>query len=120
MTIIILLAIFTFANAQLQPDKVKHLAAGAIISQTSFVTGQLIWKDAGTSMRLSMYTVIMVAWGKEGYDAFSGGNFSFADFGSTIVSGLTTSLINRWIFRPKKHKSKTDPYDWSKDPLVKN
>lgn len=104
--IIILFLFPVILKAQLSEDNVYHSVAGYGISQTSFLIINELSNDYKLSFRASSMLVITGAFGKEYYDSFTTGNFSFKDIGFTCISGIITSYLNRQIFRKINKKKK--------------
>lgn len=94
----------------LKNDKFKHICAGVVISEVTYVGSNLIWKDPGVSFRMSIAINVSVSTYKEMYDSMNGGDWSFKDQGFTIASGLIVSGINyaaqKWLFNLKENKYK--------------
>ncbi|GAG32535.1 unnamed protein product [marine sediment metagenome] len=116
--LLIFLLIPICLNAQIEnipQDKVKHFIAGSIISGTTYTLSYKLQPDE--RFRLSMYTVTLTAFGKEIYDSYNGGEFSFTDIGCTLLIGCLTSII---IYKIHTRKKKTIYNEWllSDEPLI--
>lgn len=69
----------------LQRDKLKHLAVGLVLSCAVFaVTHSLTWTWAVT---------IIVALGKEAYDATGRGHVEYRDFVATILPACAPTIL---------------------------
>jgi hypothetical protein len=71
-----------------QPDKLKHLAIGLAVACAVYaVTGDLRW---------TWGAVIVIAAGKEAYDATGRGHVEYRDFVATILPALAPTI---WHWR---------------------
>lgn len=100
--IVILFLFPLITNAQLAKDKYYHAGAGVVISEGTFLLSQKLWQDNKLSCRMAVSLTAYSAFGKEMFDAFSGGRFNWNDAVFTFTSGLITAYINKWLFKPRK------------------
>ena len=102
ITIIFLFAFIFTMSAQIKKDKYYHAGAGVVISGSSFLITNHYTKDPATAFRLSAGLVTCSAFGKELFDSFGSGQFSWSDFAFTEISGLVTSSALYFIYKKKK------------------
>lgn len=95
--LIIALLFTTFATAQIQQDKIKHFAVGAIASATTY--GYFKIK---TPKRAFLYTVgvsAIMGLGKELIDEHNYGGFDHKDLMATILGGITATIIIKIVWK---------------------
>ena len=102
--LLILLFITSFANAQVQKDKVKHFVAGAVISSVSYAWiyqathshKKAFWGGLGVSILAGVV--------KESIDQYNYGGFDIKDLGATGLGGVTGTVTIE-IFRKKRKET---------------
>jgi len=102
--LIIILLFPVCLNAQIAKDKYYHAGAGVISSGLIFTPVYLSSNDENLSFRAAWMGTSLIAIGKESFDVYNGGNFSFTDIGFTFASGLASAWITKKIINRKKKK----------------
>jgi len=106
--IAILILSFTGVNAQLNTDEKIHLAAGALISATTYTLVYTSTKNKKKAFWYSIGSTTLVGVLKEVYDNSKDNNrFDSREAVATTIGGLTVSLTLELFVGKKKKKKKT-------------
>ena len=111
LIILILLLIPFCLKGQIKQDKYYHAGVGTTIA----ISSHLVFKSNNVNPYKGTLIATPIAFGKEIYDSYNGGRFSFADIGATI---LPTILIDTGVLIFKK-KNKIINIDEFNPSLVK-
>jgi hypothetical protein len=112
--IIILFFIPFILKGQIKPDKYHHAIVGTSID----ISSHLIFNGENVNPYKGTLIASPFAFGKEIYDAYNGGRFSFADIGATLLVPVLIDTVVM-IFKRSKKNRKID-FDEYNPPLVGN
>jgi uncharacterized protein YfiM (DUF2279 family) len=87
-------------------DKIFHLSAGCLISETAYIPYYSGNWDFRTSTKVAFWGSITIACYKEMADSYGQTGWSWNDIGCTMAGSLTTIGVNYVIHKFKKRKHK--------------
>jgi hypothetical protein len=94
---------------QIKPDKYYHAGVGTGIA----ISSHLIFKGENVNPYKGTLLTAPIATGKELYDSYNGGKFSFSDIGATLLIPVLIDTGVLIVKRVKKRRKIIDPFEYN-------